>query len=61
MNCPKCKSEMNMMFNMTVSMPSKYESKLTKKIMSSKEFKIWGCSWDKATYICQICGFTTKD
>lgn len=58
--CKECKGDMNMMVDLTVVMPAKYESKLTKKIMASKEFKVYGASWGRATYICSKCGYTTK-
>ena len=59
MYCKECGSETNMMLQLTVVIPSKHKSKLTKKIMASKEFKVWGANWDDADYICPKCGYTS--
>jgi hypothetical protein len=51
---------MRMMVDITITMPSSMESKLTKKAFQTKDIQIYGASWHNATYICPDCGFTYK-
>ena len=50
--CPKCGSKVEMMVNITVVMDAKYESAITKKSLQEKGTKLWGASWERASYFC---------
>lgn len=45
------------MVNVTMIMPSRYESRLSKVALRSKDIKLYGASWDAARFICE-CGYT---
>ena len=56
-NCPYCNEEMIMMVDVTMTMPSKFESQLTKKLIATKDVQLYAANWDRARYICK-CGFS---
>lgn len=40
-----------MMVDISIVIPAKYESSLTKKVLCSKNSKIWSANWDRASYL----------
>jgi hypothetical protein len=46
-----------MMVDVTMIMPSKFESRLTKKLIASKDVRLYAANWDRARHMCK-CGFS---
>jgi len=42
-----------MMVDITIVLPAKYQSQLTKKVLYSKECEVWGANWERASYFCK--------
>ena len=57
MICPKCESDMRIMVQVTMSIPSHMEMNLSKKNISKKEVTIWGANWSAADHICTKCNY----
>lgn len=56
MKCKKCGSEnISMMFNMLVSMDSKYYGEVTKKSLREKNTRLWV---EECDFLCKDCGHT---
>lgn len=52
--CQKCGSDkIDMMVDITIVLPAKYESRITKKVLYSKECEVWGANWERAAYFCK--------
>jgi hypothetical protein len=57
MECPKCNASTEMRVQVTLIFPSEFESQLTKKLISSRQVKIYAVDWDAASYLCKSCGW----
>ena len=55
--CQYCDIEMVMHVSLMVTMPSSWESQLTKRKLAKKEFRVNGASWDNASFTCPKCGW----
>lgn len=59
MTCGKCGSETRIMTQITISAPSRFYGKFSKKNLASKEVELLGASWEGTDFICTNpkCGF----
>lgn len=57
MKCPNCDTDMDMRVEVTLALPSKYASLLSKKVIKKKECQLVAANWDKARAICPKCNY----
>lgn len=55
MKCPKCKEDMEMRVEITLSLPAKYANLISKEVIKKKECQLVAANWDKARAICPSC------
>lgn len=54
--CPRCGSDdVVMVVDVSITIPAKWESALTKRRLSSRLAQVNGASWDLAILICRNC------
>jgi hypothetical protein len=53
MKCPKCNSDVEMMLDVTMLIPSELEGRLTKKSLRKKDVKLYAANWGRASYFCK--------
>lgn len=55
--CPKCgQDNIEIMVDVMMVIPSRMENRLSKTSLRSKDVKIQGVNWPRATYICNTEG-----
>lgn len=55
-NCDKCGTETMSMSTVQVTYPSKYNYKLSKRVIASKHFQVTSQNHEMTSYICPACG-----
>lgn len=57
MLCPKCGEEMEMRVEITIKLPSRYASLISKKVIAKKECQLLAANWATAKATCYKCKY----
>jgi len=61
MKCIQCGSEdVRIGVNVFMYIHPKYDSKLTKKAIATKDVEIWGANWPGMSVVCRSCGYIQR-